>query len=176
MHKLPASLTLAAFAASALAFALLPAVAAAEAPRKLYVGIRAEAKKRDITVGRDIRHGVRSPSGKMVRPKARHFARRYRTIKARFPSQQPQPSQETRWRGGTNAHLQRIKQCESGDDYRAISPDGQYRGAYQFDYGTWASVGGSGDPAAASPAEQDMRAQMLYDRRGSAPWPVCQYR
>ena len=35
------------------------------------------------------------------------------------------------------------------------------------------SVGGSGDPAAASPAEQDMRAQMLYEQSGSSPWPVC---
>ena len=32
---------------------------------------------------------------------------------------------------------------------------GAYRGKYQFDYGTWASVGGTGDPAAASEAEQD---------------------
>lgn len=73
----------------------------------------------------------------------------------------------------TGAPLAAIAACESGGDYSAVSPDGTYRGAYQFDYGTWASVGGSGDPAAASPAEQDQRAAMLYARSGSAPWPIC---
>ncbi len=48
-----------------------------------------------------------------------------------------------------------------------------FRGKYQFDYGTWARVGGSGDPAAAPEAEQDRRAAMLYARAGSSPWPVC---
>ena len=55
----------------------------------------------------------------------------------------------------------------------AIGGGGLYRGKYQFDLETWASVGGSGDPAAASEAEQDMRAAMLYARAGAAPWPVC---
>lgn len=76
--------------------------------------------------------------------------------------------------GGTNSHLQSIKQCESGGNYSARS--GPYGGAYQFDSGTWASVGGSGDPASASPAEQDKRAQMLYNQRGGQPWPVCSQR
>ena len=44
---------------------------------------------------------------------------------------------------------------------------------YQFDYGTWAAMGGSGDPAAAPEAEQDMRAAMLYSSAGSSPWPIC---
>jgi hypothetical protein len=39
--------------------------------------------------------------------------------------------------------------------------------------GTWASVGGSGSPAEASPEEQSYRASMLYARAGSSPWPVC---
>lgn len=75
--------------------------------------------------------------------------------------------------GGLSATLAAIRQCESGGDYSAVSSSGTYRGAYQFDHATWQSVGGSGDPAAASPAEQDLRAQMLYDRAGSSPWPVC---
>lgn len=69
--------------------------------------------------------------------------------------------------------LQSIAACESGGNPRAIGGGGAFRGKYQFDYGTWASVGGSGDPAAASEAEQDQRAAILYSRRGSAPWPVC---
>ena len=73
----------------------------------------------------------------------------------------------------TPAQLQAIAACESGGDPHAIGGGGAYRGKYQFDYGTWASVGGSGDPAAASEAEQDRRAAMLYARSGSSPWPVC---
>ena len=46
-------------------------------------------------------------------------------------------------------------------------------GLYQFSRETWASVGGSGDPAAASAAEQTRRAQMLYARSGAGQWPEC---
>jgi hypothetical protein len=76
---------------------------------------------------------------------------------------------------GTTAapHLEAIASCESGGDPSAVDASGTYRGKYQFDYATWASVGGSGDPAAAPEAEQDMRAQMLYERSGASPWPVC---
>lgn len=72
--------------------------------------------------------------------------------------------------GGT---LQAIANCESGGNPNAVSKNGIYRGKYQFDYGTWIGVGGTGDPAAASEAEQDKRAAMLYSQRGAAPWPVC---
>jgi hypothetical protein len=71
------------------------------------------------------------------------------------------------------AVLQSVAACESGGDPGAIGGGGLYRGKYQFDVGTWASVGGTGDPAAASEAEQDMRAAMLYERVGTTPWPVC---
>jgi TolA-binding protein len=69
--------------------------------------------------------------------------------------------------------LEAIASCESGGDPTAVSSDGTYRGKYQFDYGTWESVGGSGDPAAAPEAEQDYRAALLYVQSGSSPWPVC---
>ncbi|MDX6690708.1 MAG: resuscitation-promoting factor RpfE [Solirubrobacteraceae bacterium] len=71
------------------------------------------------------------------------------------------------------AALKAIAQCESHSNPRAIDASGTYRGKYQFDYGTWASVGGKGDPAAASATEQDRRAAMLYKRSGATPWPVC---
>jgi Transglycosylase-like domain len=73
----------------------------------------------------------------------------------------------------SQATLDAIGACEAGGDPTAVSADGTYRGKYQFDSGTWASVGGSGDPAAASEAEQDYRAALLYTRAGSSPWPVC---
>lgn len=69
--------------------------------------------------------------------------------------------------------LEAIAACESGGDPEAVSPDGTYRGKYQFDQGTWESVGGSGDPATAPAAEQDYRAALLYSEAGSSPWPVC---
>lgn len=75
--------------------------------------------------------------------------------------------------GVSQSTLDAIAACESGGDPTAISSDGTYRGKYQFDYGTWESVGGTGDPAAASESEQDYRAALLYSQSGSSPWPVC---
>jgi hypothetical protein len=69
--------------------------------------------------------------------------------------------------------LQAIAACESGGNPSAIGGGGVYRGKYQFTYATWASVGGSGDPAAAPVAEQDRRAAMLYAQDGASQWPVC---
>jgi hypothetical protein len=59
-----------------------------------------------------------------------------------------------------------------------VSPDGVYRGAYQFDQTTWNSVAdaiGRSDlvgvnPATASPQDQDILATALYKLRGNAPW------
>jgi hypothetical protein len=73
----------------------------------------------------------------------------------------------------TPGHLAAIAACESGGNPSAVGGGGAYRGKYQFDQQTWASVGGSGDPASAPEAEQDKRAAMLYARAGSSPWPVC---
>ena len=74
---------------------------------------------------------------------------------------------------GVRAILERIAACESKGNPRAIGGGGAFRGKYQFSYGTWAAVGGRGDPAAASEAEQDRRAAMLLRRSWSSPWPVC---
>lgn len=68
----------------------------------------------------------------------------------------------------------RIRAKESGGNYSTNTGNGYY-GAYQFDLGTWRGVGGSGLPSNASPEEQDMRAKMLYDRRGCSPWPNTCY-
>lgn len=75
--------------------------------------------------------------------------------------------------GVTIGTLESIAACESGGEPTAVSSDGSYRGKYQFDFGTWESVGGSGDPAAAPEDEQDYRAALLYSQSGSSPWPVC---
>jgi hypothetical protein len=64
----------------------------------------------------------------------------------------------------------RLRECESGDNYAAVSSSGRYLGAYQFDLRTWRSVGGGGYPNQASPLEQDYRALYLYRMRGWQPW------
>jgi hypothetical protein len=69
--------------------------------------------------------------------------------------------------------LERIAACESRGNPRAIGGGGAFRGKYQFTYGTWAAVGGRGDPASAPEREQDLRAAILLKRSGSSPWPVC---
>jgi TolA-binding protein len=95
----------------------------------------------------------------------------------RAEAEQRQREQEEQFEdlpGGVSLEmLNAIAACESGGDPTAVSSDGTYRGKYQFDYGTWESVGGHGDPAAAPEAEQDYRAALLYARSGSSPWPVC---
>jgi hypothetical protein len=64
-----------------------------------------------------------------------------------------------------------IRSHESGGNY-AINTGNGYYGAYQFSLSTWRSVGGSGLPSQASPAEQDMLAQILQARSGWGQWPV----
>jgi Transglycosylase-like domain/Putative peptidoglycan binding domain len=71
-----------------------------------------------------------------------------------------------------SAILEQIAQCESGGDPTTDTGNGYY-GKYQFSRATWRSVGGRGNPARASEAEQDMRAARLYRRVGSSAWPVC---
>ena len=72
---------------------------------------------------------------------------------------------------GLNWHA--LAACESGNQPHAVSADGLYFGLYQFDLSTWASYGGAGNPAHASPAEQLHRAELLYAVRGREPWPIC---
>jgi hypothetical protein len=72
----------------------------------------------------------------------------------------------------------RVSNCESGGtpqgqhydgNIHAVNPSGYY-GKWQFALGTWSSVGGSGNPAYASEAEQDYRAWLLWKRDGWSPW------
>jgi peptidoglycan hydrolase-like protein with peptidoglycan-binding domain len=69
--------------------------------------------------------------------------------------------------------MRRIAECESGGNPRALSPDGRYRGKYQFTRETWRSLGGQGDPADAPEWLQDRLALKLYRLRGTDPWPAC---
>ncbi len=72
----------------------------------------------------------------------------------------------------------RAHESDTAGGYTAVSPDGTYRGAYQFLPGTWdATADAAGrpdlvgvDPAGASPADQDAMATHLYSQAGSRPW------
>jgi peptidoglycan hydrolase-like protein with peptidoglycan-binding domain len=78
-------------------------------------------------------------------------------------------------RGGdrvSRLHWGALARCESGGNPRAVNPSGYY-GLYQFSPATWRSVGGRGLPSRASAREQTARAQALFRRAGSSPWPVC---
>ena len=72
----------------------------------------------------------------------------------------------------TPPHLEAIAACESGGNPSTNTGNGFY-GKYQFTQETWQSVGGTGNPAGASEAEQDRRAAQLYAQQGASPWPVC---
>ncbi len=118
---------------------------------------------------------VRPPGGILIHP-ARQFRKTIDVqVKAiRVEKRRKHRSRFSHLPGGiSRSTLNAIAACESGGDPHAISSGGTYRGKYQFDYGTWASVGGHGDPARASEAEQDYRAALLYERSSSSPWPVC---
>ncbi len=74
----------------------------------------------------------------------------------------------------------RVANCESGGgpkdtsttydgDPHVRAANGHY-GKWQFLPSTWVGVGGSGNPADATEAEQDYRAWLLWKQNGWAPW------
>jgi hypothetical protein len=74
--------------------------------------------------------------------------------------------------------LQCVLEAESGGDYQAVSPDGQYMGGFQFSQPTWneaAQLAGMPQlinvpPNEATPAQQDDCAIALYHADGEQPW------
>jgi hypothetical protein len=82
--------------------------------------------------------------------------------------------------GPSDAVLARLRACESGGNYGAVSSSGAYRGAYQFSRQTWNNVARgflpayvNVDPAAAPPYIQDAMARVLWNQSGRSQWPVC---
>ena len=73
-----------------------------------------------------------------------------------------------------------LRFCESSGNYRAVSPDNRYYGAYQFWPDTWDFVARRNYPrlvgvlpSAATTHDQDRMAYRLWEERGDQPWPVC---
>jgi hypothetical protein len=69
-------------------------------------------------------------------------------------------------------------ESDQAGGYQAVSPGGTYRGAYQFDQGTWNSAAELAgrpdlvgvDPATVAPDDQDLVAMALFHQRGGQPW------
>ena len=73
--------------------------------------------------------------------------------------------------GGPGSPWYKIVQCESEFNPKAVNrQNNKYFGLFQFGIPTWEGVGGSGNPADASPQEQFMRAKMLQERYGWSQW------
>jgi hypothetical protein len=126
-------------------------------------------RKLDKAQGRKVRvKGERKHARKAVTPVLKHRVKSLKTKLAAARTSAPAASTA----GAPSAALQAIAACESGGNPATDTGNGFY-GKYQFTQSTWASVGGTGNPAAASEAEQDTRAAQLYAQQGSAPWPVC---
>jgi hypothetical protein len=139
---------------------------------------RAERAHHKLVTGNvKLAHKVAHARGHKVDPDhvdhVRTFTRPRLRAENRVLSGKLRKLQGTNAGGSASPQLEAIAACESGGDPHSIGGGGAFRGKYQFTYGTWASVGGKGDPAAAPEAEQDKRAQMLLDKSGSSPWPVC---
>lgn len=74
--------------------------------------------------------------------------------------------------------LQCVLQAESGGNYQAVSPNGEYMGGFQFSQATWneaAQLAGMPQlidvpPNEAPPAQQDDLAIALYNADGEQPW------
>ena len=75
-------------------------------------------------------------------------------------------------------YLACVKDRESRGDYAAVSPDGQFFGAYQIDQVTWNNTSVHAgltslyqvQPNLAAPADQDTLAMALLEWQGTSPW------
>ena len=73
--------------------------------------------------------------------------------------------------GGPSSPWYKIAKCESEFNPKAVNrQNNKYFGLFQFGIPTWQGVGGSGNPADASPQEQFQRAKVLQERYGWSQW------
>ena len=162
--------------------------AAKPAPKRFraaYRDWRGRLKQHGLHVGRNLLaagevHASEDGAAEPSRPELRHSIHRMQRRWGRWLRHDPQGRavafklkvrrQVPSW---GKAQLRSIAWCESKNNPRAVGGGGAYRGMYQFSVSTWAVVGGSGDPAAASRWEQTWRAWLLLSRHGSGHWPNC---
>jgi len=123
---------------------------------------RAETARLRGQAPEQLRARLRDLKGALLEARREAARERREAARERREAQAPQASPV----------LEAIAACESGGNPTTDTGNGFY-GKYQFTLETWAAVGGSGNPAQASEAEQDQRAAMLYAQAGASPWPVC---
>lgn len=151
--------------------------AQAAAAQKRYV--RDLAARRNVRLARAVaRRGGKRVTADYVSWTSQRPLRKLQKHNHRLRVQLRSLRREQRWWRGAfsrvpKSTLQSIAACESGNNPRAIGGGGLYRGLFQMTFQIWGAVGGKGDPAAASPAEQYYRAALVYTRYGSGQWPVC---
>lgn len=86
------------------------------------------------------------------------------------PTDQSAPAASSSGSASPGSFQSCVLNAESGGNYSAVNSSSGAGGAYQFLPSTWASLGYSGSPQDASPAQQDQAFQTLYAQQGSAPW------
>lgn len=74
--------------------------------------------------------------------------------------------------GGAGGVWLQLRECESGNNYRANTGNGFY-GAYQFSESTWRNLGYPGRADLEPPAMQDQGAMRLQQEGGWGQWPAC---
>lgn len=129
-----------------------------------------------IVVARE-KHHARVVARRRARARAQALARQQARAAA---AAQAVYSSATAWANSPDAI--KVSNCESGGSRTATRYEGNvhdpynpsYRGKWQMGYAEWANEGGSGDPAAASEAEQDYRAWKYWLQSGWRPWS-CAY-
>lgn len=70
----------------------------------------------------------------------------------------------------------RLANCESGGNPRAVGGRGRFYGAFQFMLSTWHSIGETGNPIDYTYEHQKAAAIRLQKRSGWGQWPVCSRR
>lgn len=129
-----------------------------------------------ILIGQTLQlDGVKKATTRTTQKRATPTVKKTKTVKKTVRKSRATRSDNRPAASGSaamSAAWRKVANCESSGNPRAVNPAGYY-GLFQFDLQTWRSVGGSGNPAKASAAEQLMRAKKLYSQRGASPWPVC---
>ena len=96
-------------------------------------GVQPRIEARLTALQRPTRHLHRTIEVQISQIRSERRARLRKQRREAFATLPGGVSQET---------LDSIAACESGGDPTAVDASGTYRGKYQFDTGTWASVGG----------------------------------
>ncbi|MER5962036.1 ubiquitin-like domain-containing protein [Streptomyces sp. NPDC002057] len=128
-------------------------------------------ERQGVTGVRRVTYSLRTVNGVKQRPRrtGEEIVREPVTRTVRVGTRRPPTSVA----GADGLDWGALAACESGGRPNAVDPSGTYGGLYQFDPGTWRSLGGSGTAQNAPAAEQTFRAKKLYVQRGASPWPHC---